>query len=72
VFQVMELGGNRVSGPKRDTLLLNAQQSARIQLDADNPGVWMLHCHVLYHEGNGMMTTMTYEGVPVPDFGPRQ
>jgi FtsP/CotA-like multicopper oxidase with cupredoxin domain len=53
-------------------MLLNASQSARIQFDADNPGVWLLHGHVLYHEKDGMMTTLVYEGFPIPDFGPRQ
>ena len=27
-------------------------------LVADNPGVWMLHCHNTYHLGVGMMTSL--------------
>jgi FtsP/CotA-like multicopper oxidase with cupredoxin domain len=72
VFHVTEVGQNPVAGAMRDTLLVNAKQSARIQFDADNPGVWLLQGTVMYHERNGMATTLNYEGVPIPDFGPRQ
>ena len=39
----------------RDTVLLQPQESARIAFVADNPGKWMLHCHVLEHQASGMM-----------------
>jgi plastocyanin len=29
---------------------------------ADNPGVWMVHCHIEHHMANGMMTTIWYAG----------
>ncbi|TDD48627.1 multicopper oxidase domain-containing protein [Saccharopolyspora elongata] len=28
---------------------------------ADNPGQWMIHCHDVYHDEAGMMTTMSYQ-----------
>lgn len=71
-FQVTEVGMSPIAGARRDTFLINARQSARIQFDADNPGVWLLHGLVMYHDRGGVMTTLNYEGVPVPDFGPRQ
>lgn len=39
----------------RDTVLLRPDQTARIAFVADNPGKWMLHCHVLEHQAAGMM-----------------
>ena len=33
---------------------------------ADNPGIWMLHCHVLLHAGFGMTMTVNYAGVSTP------
>jgi hypothetical protein len=33
---------------------------------ADNPGIWMLHCHVLLHAGMGMSMTLNYAGVYTP------
>ena len=38
-----------------DTVLLPPRTRAEIAFVADNPGNWMLHCHVLDHQGAGMM-----------------
>ena len=37
------------------TLLLAPRETAEIAFLADNPGMWMLHCHVLEHQEAGMM-----------------
>jgi len=39
----------------RDTVLLNPQDQADIAFVADNPGDWILHCHILEHQEGGMM-----------------
>ena len=38
-----------------DTVLLDPDSQAEIAFVADNPGDWMLHCHVLEHQVTGMM-----------------
>ena len=38
-----------------DTVLLEPKTRAEIALVADNPGDWVLHCHVLEHQASGMM-----------------
>ena len=43
-------------GPLRDTILLDARESAEIAFVADNPGSWLLHCHMLEHSVSGMKT----------------
>ena len=43
-------------GPWRDTLLVNPGQTRQIALHADNPGDWLLHCHMLAHAAAGMMS----------------
>ena len=43
-------------GPWRDTLLMNPDESVRIAFVADNPGDWLLHCHMLEHSVAGMLT----------------
>ena len=43
-------------GPLRDTILLDALESAEIAFVADNPGSWLLHCHMLEHSVSGMKT----------------
>jgi FtsP/CotA-like multicopper oxidase with cupredoxin domain len=37
-----------------DTVLLEPKSRAEIAFVADNPGGWMLHCHVLEHQASGM------------------
>ena len=37
-----------------------------VALVADNPGVWMDHCHNLEHAAEGMMMALHYSGVTTP------
>jgi FtsP/CotA-like multicopper oxidase with cupredoxin domain len=39
----------------QDTVLLDRQERAEIAFVADNPGDWMIHCHILEHQVGGMM-----------------
>jgi FtsP/CotA-like multicopper oxidase with cupredoxin domain len=55
VFQVIE--GER-KGTSGDTVLIDPRSRAGIAFVADNPGNWMLHCHVLEHQASGMMATI--------------
>ena len=41
-----------------DTVLLDPDSRAEIAFVADNPGNWMLHCHVLEHQATGMMAVV--------------
>lgn len=43
-------------GPWRDTTFMAAQSSKDIAFVADNPGKWLLHCHMLEHAAAGMRT----------------
>ncbi|MBS4727755.1 multicopper oxidase family protein [Mycobacterium sp. SM1] len=58
VFQVMKPDGG--AGPCKDTVIVLPRQKLTVVLAADNPGVWMLHCHNTYHIAAGMMTTLDY------------
>lgn len=42
--------------PWRDTFLIGVDQTTRIAFVADNPGKWLLHCHMLEHAAAGMNT----------------
>ena len=48
------------SGLRKDTVLMAPMQSLAIDLDADNVGDWMVHCHNSYHAEAGMMIDLTY------------
>lgn len=39
----------------RDTVLMAPRERVEIAFVADNPGDWMIHCHVLDHQNGGMM-----------------
>lgn len=49
VFQVTAINDKAFDGAMRDTILVMPNTRLSIQFDADNPAVWPLHCHVLYH-----------------------
>jgi FtsP/CotA-like multicopper oxidase with cupredoxin domain len=38
-----------------DTVLLQARERVEVAMVADNPGDWMLHCHIIEHQETGMM-----------------
>ncbi|MDN5759868.1 MAG: multicopper oxidase family protein [Tomitella sp.] len=48
------------SGLRKDTVLMAPMQSFAIDLDADNVGDWMIHCHNIYHAEAGMMIALEY------------
>lgn len=56
-FQLGAAGG---TGPRKDTVLVPPMGSLSIDLLADNPGQWMIHCHNIYHAEAGMMTRLEY------------
>lgn len=39
----------------QDTVLIAPRENADIAFVADNPGDWMIHCHILEHQEGGMM-----------------
>ncbi|MBB1259056.1 multicopper oxidase family protein [Streptomyces alkaliterrae] len=47
-------------GPRKDTAIVLPRQTVDVDFDADNPGLWMVHCHNVYHAESGMMTTLGY------------
>ena len=61
-FQIKEINGRAVEGALRDTILVLPHSTVKVQFEANNPGNWPLHCHNLYHQYAGMMTTLNYEG----------
>jgi Multicopper oxidase/Transposase len=48
-FQVIEIDGKRFSGAVRDTVLVTPGRRVILAFDANNPGTWAFHCHLLYH-----------------------
>ncbi|WP_018234700.1 multicopper oxidase family protein [Ensifer sp. BR816] len=42
----------------QDTVLMAPKDVVEVAFVADNPGDWMLHCHVMDHQMSGMMTVL--------------
>ncbi|HTV43938.1 MAG TPA: multicopper oxidase domain-containing protein [Stellaceae bacterium] len=59
-FQVVAIDGLRFPGAVRDTVRVPPAGRVVIEFDADNPGWWAFHCHMLYHMEAGMFTTLRY------------
>ena len=56
-FRVISYNGESLDdSPWRDTTLMYALDTSRIAFVADNPGKWLIHCHMLSHAAGGMMT----------------
>ncbi|MFD8754513.1 multicopper oxidase family protein [Kitasatospora sp. NPDC059577] len=47
-------------GPRKDTAIVLPGSTLAVDFDADNPGLWMIHCHNAYHAETGMMTVLGY------------
>ena len=60
-FQVIEINGRSLKGALRDTVLVPPKASVTVAFDANNPGTWYVHCHVLWHLAAGMATLVQYE-----------
>ncbi len=47
-------------GPRKDTVIVPPMGRVTVDIIADNPGQWLLHCHNGYHAEAGMLTTLSY------------
>ncbi|KAF2460474.1 laccase [Lineolata rhizophorae] len=55
--------------PRRDVALLPGRGWMAIAFQSDNPGSWLLHCHIAWHisEGLGVQFLESKEKMPLPD-----
>lgn len=65
---VLERNGRPVTGSPwlTDTLNVGPGETYRVAFLADNPGIWMDHCHNLQHASVGMTMHLAYVGVTTP------
>ncbi len=64
MFHPMHVHGHTFAAPphgvRKDTLNVLPMQTVSVDLHADNPGQWLVHCHNIYHGELGMMTVLSY------------
>jgi FtsP/CotA-like multicopper oxidase with cupredoxin domain len=68
VFTVLARNGQPLAGSPVhvDAVLVAPGETWDVAFKADNPGIWMLHCHVLAHAAGGMSMTINYDSVYTP------
>jgi FtsP/CotA-like multicopper oxidase with cupredoxin domain len=54
-FKVLSSNKDKVLPHFADTALVRPKERLKIAFVADNPGAWMLHCHIIEHQETGMM-----------------
>lgn len=55
IFTVLDSNQKTIQPYQADTVLLDENEKVKIAFVADNPGNWMLHCHIIEHMQTGMM-----------------
>lgn len=61
-FQVLSKNGKPITGSPiyKDSLNVKPGETYEVAFLADNPGIWMFHCHDLHHANAGMVTEVNY------------
>jgi FtsP/CotA-like multicopper oxidase with cupredoxin domain len=65
---VLSRDGRAVSGSPwwSDTLEVEPHERYQVAFKANNPGIWMDHCHNLKHAAAGLTMHLAYVGVATP------
>ncbi|XAR63951.1 Laccase [Bertholletia excelsa] len=57
---------NLVDPPERNTVAVPSGGWAAIRINADNPGVWFVHCHLEAHTSWGLAAALVVKDGPLP------
>ncbi len=57
-FTVLSSSAKQVMPFVSDTYLIEANEKVQLGFVADNPGDWLLHCHIIEHQKTGMTSYM--------------
>ena len=60
-FEVVAINDQKFTGALRNTILVPGRTSVTVEFDANNPGLWYVHCHILWHLAAGMATLVQYD-----------
>jgi FtsP/CotA-like multicopper oxidase with cupredoxin domain len=60
-FEVVDINGRPLQGAMRDTVLVPGSSTVTVAFDANNPGLWFVHCHIMWHLEAGMAALVKYE-----------
>ena len=63
MFHPIHLHGHTfqlVGSGRKDTVNVPSMRTVELDIEGENPGQWMLHCHNTYHLETGMATILSY------------
>ena len=60
---------NLVDPPRKDTVYIPAKGYVVLRFRADNEGIWLFHCHILWHHAGGMAMAFQVMGSDTGVFG---
>ena len=63
---VLSRNGKAVAPWSTDTLEMLPHERYTVAFRANNPGLWMLHCHNLEHAADGLSMHLMYAGATTP------
>jgi len=52
--------------PRRDVVTLTARGWTVIAFQTDNPGAWLMHCHISWHAGGGLSLMFLERPTEIP------
>ena len=64
-FRVVNANG--ALSPLKHTVIVPPMRMVTIEFEANEPGNWFFHCHILYHMMTGMARTFQYTDYSPPD-----
>jgi FtsP/CotA-like multicopper oxidase with cupredoxin domain len=59
-FDVIRIADRRMSGIRKDVVVVPAWRQAEVDVAADYPGLSLFHCHQQFHMDMGFMTMLRY------------
>jgi hypothetical protein len=57
---------NFTAPARRDTAMLISQGWTAIAFQTDNPGAWLMHCHIAWHVGEGLSLQFLERASEIP------
>jgi FtsP/CotA-like multicopper oxidase with cupredoxin domain len=54
LFDINTVTFNFANPPRRDVAILPANGYLAIAFKLDNPGTWLMHCHIAWHASEGL------------------
>lgn len=66
-MDINHLNLKRDNPPRRDVVLLPAGGYIVIAFKADNPGAWLIHCHIAWHASSGLAMQILERGEAARD-----